>query len=101
MLITDIHCALSLQLRLQTHGWMPKEGDSRGRGKGGEGEGGTGGRGKGRGGQMGKGEVIECCSIFSIVFLIVMTGKQEGMSKELVTGSQSFSNLANRVFALD
>lgn len=51
---------------------------------------------------MGKGgEVIECCSIFSIVFLIVMTGKQEGMSKELVTGSQSFSNLANRVFELD
>lgn len=31
MLITDIHCALSLQLRLQTHGWMPKEGDRRGR----------------------------------------------------------------------
>lgn len=96
MLITDIHCALSLQLRLQTHGIQERTG------KGGEGEGGTGGRGKGRGGQMGKGgEVIECCSIFSIVFLIVMTGKQEGMSKELVTGSQSFSNLANRVFALD
>lgn len=60
------------------------------------------GRGKGRGGQTGKGgEVTECCSIFNVFFLIVMTGKQEGMSQELVTGSQSFSNLANRMFALD
>lgn len=75
--------------------------EKQGTGKRGEGEEGTGGRGKGRGGQMGKGEVIERCSIFNVVFLIVMTGKQEGMSKELVTGSQSFSNLANRVFALD
>lgn len=76
--------------------------EKQGTGKRGEGEGGTGGRGKGRGGQMGEGgEVIERCSIFNVVFLIVMTGKQEGMSKELVTGSQSFSNLANRVFALD
>lgn len=30
-------------------------------------------------------------------FLIVMTGKEEGMCQELVTGSESFSDLANRV----
>lgn len=54
---------------------------------------------KGRGRQMGKGgEVIERCSIFNVFFSYCHDW--EAGSKELVTGSQSFSNLANRGFAL-
>lgn len=30
VLLTDFHCALSLMVRLQMHGWKPNEGEGRG-----------------------------------------------------------------------
>lgn len=92
MLITGVHCALSLTVRLLMHGWKPKEGEGisgRGRGKreenGGRGEGEAGGRGQtGR-----REEVPECWRIFN-TFYFVMTRKEEGVFRELVTGLESF-----------